>query len=66
MPEKLEPVISDLTAIWQKVQAELFAFADFLEQAGHPSFHKKVQMLLISENFSGTIQALWNGGNVPH
>jgi len=36
MPEKIEPMISDLPAIWQKVQAELLAFADFLDQAGHP------------------------------
>jgi hypothetical protein len=32
VPEKLEPIVSDLPALWQKVQAEILAFADFLEQ----------------------------------
>ena len=32
-PEKVEPIISDLDALWSKVRAELLAFADFLEQA---------------------------------
>jgi hypothetical protein len=34
MPEKVEPIVSDLPALWSKVQAELLAFADFLEQTG--------------------------------
>lgn len=34
MPEKVEPIISELPALWSKVQAELLAFADFLEQTG--------------------------------
>ena len=33
-PEKLEPIVSDLPALWSKVQAEILAFADFLEQTG--------------------------------
>jgi len=32
VPEKLEPIVSDLPALWQEVQAEILAFADFLEQ----------------------------------
>ena len=34
LPEKVEPIISELLGIWSKVKAELLAFADFLEQAG--------------------------------
>jgi len=34
VPEKVEPVISELSGIWSKVKAELLAFADFLDQAG--------------------------------
>ena len=34
VPEKVEPIVSDLSALWSKVQAEILAFADFIEQAG--------------------------------
>jgi len=32
VPEKVEPIVSDLPALWSKVQAELLAFADFLDK----------------------------------
>ncbi len=32
--ELVEPIVSDLPALWTKVQAEILAFADFLEQMG--------------------------------
>lgn len=34
LPEKVEPIVSDLSNLWSKVQAEILAFADFLEQTG--------------------------------
>jgi len=34
VPEKLEPILSDLPALWSRVKAEILAFADFLEQTG--------------------------------
>ena len=34
VPEKVEPIVSDLPALWSKVQAEILAFADLLEQTG--------------------------------
>lgn len=32
VPEKVEPIVADLPAAWSKVQAEILAFADFLEK----------------------------------
>lgn len=34
VPEKVEPIVSDLPELWSKVQAEILAFADFLEKTG--------------------------------
>jgi hypothetical protein len=34
VPEKVEPIVADLVTSWSKVQAEILAFADFLEQSG--------------------------------
>jgi len=34
VPEKVEPIVADLVKFWSQVQAEILAFADFLEQSG--------------------------------
>jgi hypothetical protein len=33
VPEKIEPIVSDLSSLWSNVQAEILAFADFLDQS---------------------------------
>ena len=33
VPEKVEPIVSDLPSLWSTVRAEVLSFADFLNQA---------------------------------
>ena len=35
-PKKIEPLVSTLVELWQRLRAELLAFADFLEELAQP------------------------------
>ena len=37
IPEKIEPLVSSLPALWSRLRAELLAFADFLEDVAEAS-----------------------------